>query len=110
MNTLSNTFINNTNNISLVQNKNIDMNDNFEDFTIDGHEFKYGLGLQTISNMYGTTIIGHSGGNPGFIHEFYFSTETNEIIIFFFNKWPDESDFQFRDKLRDILQRYRITE
>ena len=81
-----------------------------ENFTIDGHEFKYGLGLQTISNMYGTTIMGHSGGNPGFIHEFYFSTETNEIIIFFFNKWPDESDYQFRDKLENILQRYRNTE
>jgi D-alanyl-D-alanine carboxypeptidase len=81
-----------------------------ENFTIDGHEFKYGLGLETISNMYGTTIMGHSGGNPGFIHEFYFSTETNEIIIFFFNKWPDESDFQFRDNLEDILQRYRNTE
>ena len=81
-----------------------------ENFTIDGHEFNYGLGLETISNMYGTTIMGHSGGNPGFIHEFYFSTETNEIIIFFFNKWPDESDYQFRKKLGDILQRYRNTE
>ena len=81
-----------------------------ENFTVDGHEFKYGLGLETISNMYGTTIMGHSGGNPGFIHEFYFSTETNEIIIFFFNKWPDESDYQFRKKLGDILQGYRNTE
>lgn len=78
--------------------------DNFE---VDGHQFKYGLGLELITNMFGTTTMGHSGGNPGFIHEFYFSTETNEIIIFFFNKWPDESDFQFRVKLTEILQRYR---
>jgi D-alanyl-D-alanine carboxypeptidase len=80
-----------------------------EDYTLDGHEFKYGLGLEVITNMYGTTILGHQGGNPGFIHEFYFSTETNEIIIFFFNKWPDDSDFQFRKRLNDILQRYRKT-
>ena len=80
--------------------------DNFE---VDEHEFKYGLGLEVITNMYGTTIMGHSGGNPGFIHEFYFSTETKEIIIFFFNKWPDESNFQFREKLKSILQRYRNT-
>lgn len=80
-----------------------------ENFEVDGHEFKYGLGLETISNMYGTTMMGHSGGNPGFIHEFNFSTETNEIVIFFFNKWPDESDFQFKEKLGDLLQRFRKT-
>jgi D-alanyl-D-alanine carboxypeptidase len=78
--------------------------DNFE---VDGYQFKYGLGLEVITNMFGTTTMGHSGGNPGFIHEFYFSTETNEIIIFFFNKWPDESDYRFREKLTEILQRYR---
>jgi D-alanyl-D-alanine carboxypeptidase len=78
--------------------------DNFE---VDGYQFKYGLGVEVITNMFGTTTMGHSGGNPGFIHEFYFSTETNEIIIFFFNKWPDESDYHFREKLTEILQRYR---
>jgi D-alanyl-D-alanine carboxypeptidase len=78
--------------------------DNFE---VDGHQFKYGLGMELITNMFGTTVMGHSGGNPGFIHEFDFSTETNEIIIFFFNKWPDESDFNFREKLTDIIQPYR---
>ena len=78
--------------------------DNFE---VDGYEFKYGLGVEVITNMFGTTTMGHSGGNPGFIHEFYFSTETNEIIIFFFNKWPDESDYHFREKLTKILERYR---
>ena len=78
--------------------------DNFE---VDGYAFKYGLGLEVIVNMFGTTTMGHSGGNPGFIHEFYFSTETNEIIIYFFNRWPDESDFHFRKKLTEILQRYR---
>jgi len=80
-----------------------------DNFAIDGHEFKYGLGLEVITNMYGTTLMGHSGGNPGFIHEFYFSIETGEIIIFFFNKWPDESDYHFRDKLEAILQRYRYS-
>jgi D-alanyl-D-alanine carboxypeptidase len=78
--------------------------DNFE---VDGYQFKYGLGLEVITNMFGTTTMGHSGGNPGFIHEFYFSTETNEIIIFFLNKWPEESDYNFREKLTEILQRYR---
>ncbi len=87
--------------------QNIMSSELIENFTIDGHEFRYGLGLEVITNMYGATIMGHSGGNPGFIHEFYFSTETNEIIIFFFNKWPDESDYQFREKLKDILKRYR---
>ena len=43
-------------------------------------------------------------------HEFYFSSETGEIIIFFFNKWPDESDYHFREKLGKILQRYRYSE
>ncbi len=78
-----------------------------DNFIVDGHEFKYGLGLELITNMYGTTLLGHSGGNPGFIHEFNFSPETGEIIIYFFNKWPDESDYHFRDKLGAILQRYR---
>ena len=54
-----------------------------DNFTIDGKIFKYGLGLEVISNEYSTTLMGHAGGNPGFIHEFYFSTETGEIIIFF---------------------------
>ena len=74
---------------------------------IDGHEFKYGLGMEVITNMYGTSLYGHAGGNPGFIHEFYFSTETKEIIIFYFNKWPDEVEFQFRERLGAILKRYR---
>lgn len=76
-------------------------------FEVDEHEFKYGLGMEVITNMYGTTLMGHAGGNPGFIHEFYFSTETNEIIILFFNKWPDESSFQFRRKLKRVLELYR---
>ncbi len=81
-----------------------------ENFSVDGHEFKYGFGLEVITNMYGTTLQGHAGGNPGFMHEFYFSPETGEIIIFFFNKWPDESDYHFREKLGAILQRYRYSE
>jgi len=81
-----------------------------DNFIADEHEFKYGLGLELITNMYGTTLLGHSGGNPGFIHEFTFSPETGEIIIFFFNKWPDESDYHFSDKLGAILQRYRYSE
>lgn len=78
-----------------------------DNFTDEDKTFKYGLGLEVITNMYGTTLLGHSGGNPGFIHEFYFSTQTNEIIIFFFNQWPNEAEFQFREKLETILQRYR---
>lgn len=81
-----------------------------DNFIVDGHEFKYGLGLEVTTNMFGTTLLGHSGGNPGFIHEFYLSPEKGEIIIFFFNKWPDESDYHFRDKLGAILQRYRYSE
>lgn len=78
-----------------------------DNFKVDEHEFKYGLGMEVINNMYGTTLMGHAGGNPGFIHEFYFSIETNEIIILFFNKWPDESSFQFRSELKSILELYR---
>jgi D-alanyl-D-alanine carboxypeptidase len=81
--------------------------DLIDNFNVDGHEFKYGFGLEVITNMYGTTLLGHSGGNPGLIHEFYFSTETGEIIIFFFNQWPNEVEFHFREKLETILQRYR---
>lgn len=81
-----------------------------DNFSVDGHEFRYGLGMEVITNMYGTTFMGHAGGNPGFIHEYYFSIETNEIIIFFFNKWPDEVGYQFREKLGAILQRYRSSE
>jgi len=78
-----------------------------DNFTVDDKTFRYGLGLEEITNMYGTTLLGHSGGNPGFIHEFYFSTETSEIIIFYFNQWPNDVEFHFREKLETILQRYR---
>jgi D-alanyl-D-alanine carboxypeptidase len=74
--------------------------------TVDGKIFKYGLGLEEISNEYGTTLMGHSGGNPGFIHEFYFSTETGEIIIFFFNE-GNPRKYPFKVELKTILQKYR---
>lgn len=77
-----------------------------DNFTIDGKIFKYGLGLEEISNEYGTTLMGHAGGNPGFNHEFYFSTETGEIIIFFFNE-GNPRKYPFRVKLKTILQKYR---
>jgi D-alanyl-D-alanine carboxypeptidase len=78
-----------------------------DNFTVDDKTFKYGLGLEVITNMYSTTLLGHSGGNPGFIHEFYFSTETGEIIIFFFNEWPSEGGPHFRAALDTLLQKYR---
>ena len=79
-----------------------------DNFTDDNVTFKYGLGLEVITNMYSTTLLGHAGGNPGFIHELYFSTETGEIIILFFNEWPNEDvDFHFREKLDAILRKYR---
>jgi len=78
-----------------------------DNFTVDDKTFKYGFGLEVIKNMYSTTLLGHAGGNPGFIHEFYFSTETGEIIIFFFNEWPSEGGPQFRAALDTLLQRYR---
>jgi D-alanyl-D-alanine carboxypeptidase len=77
-----------------------------DNFTVDGKIFKYGLGLEEISNEYGTTLMGHSGGNPGFTHEFYFSTETEEIIIFFFNE-GNPGKYPFRVELKTILQKYR---
>jgi D-alanyl-D-alanine carboxypeptidase len=77
-----------------------------EHFSDDDKIFNYGLGLQVIYNMYSTTLLGHSGGNPGFLHELYFSTETGEIIIFFFNE-GNPKDFPFRDKLDRILREYR---
>lgn len=77
-----------------------------ENIVIDNMSFKYGLGLEVISNIYGTTLYGHSGGNPGFMHEFYFSTETGEIIIFYFNE-GNPREYPFRSKLDTILRRYR---
>jgi D-alanyl-D-alanine carboxypeptidase len=76
-------------------------------FSENGIRFTYGLGLEVIHNMYSTTLLGHAGGNPGLIHEFYFSTETGEIVIFFVNKWPDEGVYPFREKLGTILQECR---
>ena len=79
-----------------------------DNFSVDDKTFKYGLGLEVITNMYSTTLLGHAGGNPGFIHEFYFSTETREIIIFFFNEGnPSRGDFDFREELDIILKKYR---
>jgi D-alanyl-D-alanine carboxypeptidase len=67
---------------------------------------EYGFGLEVISNMYGTIMLGHAGGNPGFIHEFYFSMETGEIIIFYFNE-GNPREYPFRAKLDSILREYR---
>jgi D-alanyl-D-alanine carboxypeptidase len=79
--------------------------DNFSDKDVT---FKYGLGIEEITNMYSTSLLGHAGGNPGLIHELYFSTETGEIIIWFVNKWPNENVvYPFREKLDTILQKYR---
>lgn len=76
------------------------------DFSDDDIIFNYGLGLQVINNLYGTTLLGHSGGNYGFLHELYFSIETGEIIIFYFNE-GNPGEYPFRAKLDTILRRYR---
>ncbi|MGC9342595.1 MAG: serine hydrolase domain-containing protein, partial [Bacteroidales bacterium] len=77
-----------------------------QDFSDDDVIFNYGLGLQVINNVYGTTLLGHSGGNYGFLHELYFSTETGEIIIWFFNE-GNPKYFPFRVKLDSIFKKYR---
>ncbi len=73
----------------------------------DNYSYKYGLGIQVNDKYYSTHLMGHTGGNPGFIHEFYFSLETGEIILYFFNEGNPREYFPFREKLDTILQKYR---
>jgi hypothetical protein len=53
-----------------------------DNFTADDKTFKYGLGLEVIMNKYSTTLLGHAGGNPGFIHEFYFQQKPEKSSYF----------------------------
>lgn len=77
-----------------------------DNMTVDDITFKYGLGLEVIDNLYSTTLLGHAGGNPGFIHELNFSIETGEIMIFFINE-GNPKEYPFRVKLDTIFKRYR---
>jgi D-alanyl-D-alanine carboxypeptidase len=73
----------------------------------DKYSYKYGLGIQVDDKYYSTNLMGHPGGNPGLLHEFYFSTETGEIILYFFNEGNPREYFPIREKLDTILQKYR---
>ena len=73
----------------------------------DNYSYKYGLGIQVNDKYYSSNFMGHAGGNPGLLHEFYFSKETGEIILYFFNEGNPGEYFPFRERFDTILQKYR---
>lgn len=73
----------------------------------DNFSYKYGLGIGVDDKSFSINMMGHAGGNPGFIHEFFFSPETGEIIVYFFNEGNPREYFPFRERLDTILQKYR---
>ncbi|MFC2129160.1 serine hydrolase domain-containing protein [Bacteroidota bacterium] len=73
----------------------------------DNYSYKYGLGIGVDDKAFSIKTMGHAGGNPGFIHEFFFSVETGEIILYYFNEGHPREHFPFREKLDTILQQYR---
>lgn len=92
----------------MVHNYQIQMSSELNEVVVtDNYSYKYGLGIQVDDKYYSTILMGHPGGNPGLIHEFYFSTETGEIILYFFNEGNPREYFPFREKLDTILQKYR---
>jgi D-alanyl-D-alanine carboxypeptidase len=76
-------------------------------FAVEDITFSAGLGIEVIDSLYSTELMGHSGGNPGLISEFYFSVETGEIFIFFINEGNPRVNYPLRGKLDSILQSYR---
>lgn len=77
-------------------------------FASFGLSSKYGLGIEVVDSLFSIKMMGHSGGNPGLIHDFYFSTETGEIIVYYLNEGRVGKPFaKFREDLDTILQQYR---
>lgn len=69
---------------------------------------QYGLCIDKVDNLYSIPVLGHTGGNGGFIHFFYFSEETGEIIIHFVNEGRVGKPFgKFMKDLDETLQKYR---
>ena len=69
---------------------------------------KYGLGIEVVDSLYCIPMMGHSGGNPGLIHFFYFSIETREIIIYYVNEGRVGNPFgKFMKDIDRIMQKYR---
>lgn len=74
----------------------------------DGFSGKYGLGIEIDDRLFGVSMLGHSGGNPGLIHEFRFSPDTGEILIYFLNEGRVGQPYgAFMEDLEKILERYR---
>jgi len=87
---------------------NIPMTSELMDVVIsDNFSYMYGLGIGVDDQSFSINMMGHAGGNPGFIHEFFFSVETGEIILYFFNEGNPREYFPFREKLDTILLKYR---
>jgi len=76
-------------------------------FDVEDITFSAGLGIEVIDSLYSTEVMGHSGGNPGLISEFYFSVETGEIFIFFINEGNPRVNYPLRGRLDSILHHYR---
>lgn len=69
---------------------------------------QYGLGIEITYNLFSIPMMGHSGGNPGFIHFFYFSPESGEIIIFYVNEGRVKDPFgKFMKDIDRIMEKYR---
>jgi D-alanyl-D-alanine carboxypeptidase len=74
----------------------------------DGFSGKYGLGIEIDDSLFGVNMLGHSGGNPGLIHEFRFSPVTGEILIYFLNEGRVGQPYgEFMKELEMILETYR---
>ena len=69
---------------------------------------RYGLGIEVDDKLFGVKMLGHSGGNPGLIHEFRFSPETGEILVYYVNEGRVGKPYgDFMKDLEIILQEYR---
>lgn len=66
---------------------------------------KYGLGIEITYELFSVPMTGHSGGNPGLIHFFYFSPETGKIIIYYVNEGRVKDPFgKFMKDIDRIIQ------
>lgn len=69
---------------------------------------KYGLSIEITHDLFSIPMTGHAGGNPGFIHFFYFSPETGEIIIYYVNEGRVKDPFgKFMKDIDIIMEKYR---
>lgn len=69
---------------------------------------RYGLGIEVDDKPSGVRIMGHSGGNPGLIHEFRFLPESGQILVYYVNEGRVGSPFgEFMREMELILEENR---